>query len=69
MMRSHQFRIEWQDHLPHPAGHTSFDAAQGTVDFLACKGTSLAHVQRVIHQYSQLIFGRAMLYSFVPTLY
>jgi len=49
-MRCHQSRAEGQDHLPQPAGHASFDAAQGTVDFLGCEGTLLPHVQLLIHQ-------------------
>jgi len=43
-VKSHQHRVEGQDHLPQPAGHSSFDAAQDTVGFLGCEGTSLAHV-------------------------
>jgi len=25
-VRPHQHRVQWQDHLPHPADHASFDA-------------------------------------------
>lgn len=28
-----QSRVEGENHLPQPAGHTSFDAAQDTVNF------------------------------------
>jgi len=40
----HQCCAERQDHLPRPAGHTSFDAAQDMVGFLICEGTVLADV-------------------------
>jgi len=36
-VRPHQHRVEGQDHLPHPAGHASFDAAQDTVTFWAVR--------------------------------
>jgi len=39
-VRPHQFRAEGQDHVPHPAGHASFGAAQDMVDFLGCEGTT-----------------------------
>jgi len=60
-VRSHQCRAEGQDHLPHPAGHNSFDAVQDMVGFLSCKGTLLDHVQLPIHHYPQVLFGRAVL--------
>ena len=54
-----------EDHLPHPADHDSFDAAQDLVVFLGCKGTSLAHSQLAIHQYPQVLFNRAMLHPYI----
>ena len=48
-VRSHQYRVDKQDRLPCPAGHTSFNAAQYAVDFVCCEGTLLAHVQVAIH--------------------
>ena len=33
---SHQSRVEGQNHLPRPAGHASFEAAQDTVGLLGC---------------------------------
>ena len=55
-------RVDGQDHLPHPAGHTfCFDAAQDVVGFRGCEGTLLAHIQLAIHQYSQILFSRAVL--------
>ena len=67
-VRSHQHRAEGQDHLPHPASHTSFDAVQDTVGFLGCEGTSLAHVQPAIHQYPQVFFCRAAFNPFISQL-
>ena len=57
-VRSHQCRVEGQDHLPQLAGHTSSDAAQDTVGLLGCEGTLLTHVQLPIHQCSQVLFMR-----------
>jgi len=42
---SHQSRAEGQNHLPRPAGHTAFDAAQDTVGFLGCEHAFAAHIQ------------------------
>ena len=67
-MRPHQHRAEGQDHLSHPAGHTSSDAAWDLVGFLGCKGTLLACVQLAIHQYSQVIFSRAVIHPFILQL-
>ena len=63
-LRSPQSRAEGQNHLPCPAGHASFDVAQDTVSLLDGKGTLLPHVQPFIHQYPQVILGRAALSSF-----
>ncbi|KAK4818015.1 hypothetical protein QYF61_004128 [Mycteria americana] len=63
---SHQSRAEGQNHLPRPAGHAAFDAAQGTVGFLGCQCTLLAHVQLFIHQYPQVLLHRAALNPFIP---
>jgi len=67
-VRPHQNRVEGQDHLLCPAGHTSFDAAQGTVRFLGCKGKLLVHVQLPIHQHFHILFSRAVLNLFIPQL-
>ncbi|GAB0196099.1 cAMP-dependent protein kinase inhibitor alpha [Grus japonensis] len=61
---SHQSRVEGQDHLPRPAGHTSFDAAQDTVAFLGCKRTLPAHVELLINQYPQVPLLKAALNPF-----
>ena len=42
---SHKSRVEGENHLPQPAGHTSFHAAQDTVGFLGCKRTLPGHVE------------------------
>ena len=67
-MRPPQHTAEGQDHLPRPAGHASFGAAQGTVGLLGCEGTLLAHVQLDIHQNLQVLFSRAVLNHFIPWL-
>jgi len=41
---SHQSGVEGQNHLPRPAGHTAFDAAQDTIHVLGCKRTLLAYI-------------------------
>ena len=38
------------------------------VGFLGCEGTLLAHVQLAIHQYSQVIFSRAVIHPFILQL-
>jgi len=38
------------------------------VVFLGCEGTVLAHVQLPIHEYSQGLFGRAVLHLYIPQL-
>ncbi|KAK4816374.1 hypothetical protein QYF61_016278 [Mycteria americana] len=63
---SHQSRGEGQNHLPRPAGHASFDAAQDTVGFLGCERTLLARIQPFIHQYPQVLLCRAALNPFIP---
>ena len=67
-VRTHQCRVEGQDHLPQPAGHTSFDASQDTFGFLGCEGTLLAHVQLPTHQYPQVLFGKSVLHPHIPQL-
>ncbi|KAK4827094.1 hypothetical protein QYF61_014196 [Mycteria americana] len=63
---SHQSRAEGQNHLPRPAGHAAFDAAQDTVGFLGCECTLLGHIQLFIHQYPQVLLHRAALNPFIP---
>ncbi|KAK4823599.1 hypothetical protein QYF61_003799 [Mycteria americana] len=63
---SHQSRVEGQNHLPRPAGHASFDAAQDMVGLLGCERTLLAHVWLFIHQYLQVLLSRTALNPFIP---
>ncbi|KAK4822221.1 hypothetical protein QYF61_011862, partial [Mycteria americana] len=63
---SHQSGVEGQNHLPRPAGHAAFDAAQDMVGFLGCEHTLQAHVQLFIHQYPQVLLRRAALNPFIP---
>ena len=51
---------------PRPDDHTSFGAAQGTVGFLGCQHTLLAHVQLFIHQYPHVLLCRVALNPFIP---
>ncbi|KAK4825361.1 hypothetical protein QYF61_026880 [Mycteria americana] len=63
---SHQSRVEGQNHLPRPAGHAAFDAAQDRVGLLGCEHTLLGHVQLFIYQYSQILLCRAALNHIIP---
>ncbi|KAK4810711.1 hypothetical protein QYF61_007685 [Mycteria americana] len=65
-VRSYQSRVEGQNHLPRPAGHASFDAAQDTVGLLGCERTLPTHAQLFIHQYPQVLFRRATLNHIIP---
>ena len=58
---SHKSRVEGQNHLPRPAGHTSLDATQDTVDLLGCKCTLLAHLDSLVNGHSQILLLRAAL--------
>jgi len=49
---SHQSRVEGQNHLHGPAGHTSLDAVQDTVGLLGCKRTLPDHVDLLINSNS-----------------
>jgi len=52
---SHESRIEGQNHLPWPAGHSSLDTTQDTTGLLGCKHTLPAHVESFINQDSQIL--------------
>ena len=54
---SHQCGAEGQNHLPRPAGHAAFDAAQDMVGLLGCERRLLACVQLFIHWYPQAFLG------------
>jgi len=64
-VRSHQSGAEGQKPLPRPAGHTSLDAAQGTVGLLGCESTLPGHVKLFIHQYPQVLLLRVALNPFI----
>jgi len=63
---SHQSRVEGQNPLPRPAGHAAFDAAQDAVGLMGCLQTMVAHVQLFIHQYPQVLLGKAALNPIIP---
>ncbi|KAK4831823.1 hypothetical protein QYF61_019346 [Mycteria americana] len=65
---SHKSGVEVENHLPPPAGHTSFDAAQDTIGFLGCKCTLPGHTQFFIHQYPQVLLHRAALNPLITQL-
>jgi len=65
-VRSHQSRVEEQNHLPRPAGHASLDAAQDTIGFLGCEHTLLDPVQLFIHWHPQVLLSKAALNPFIP---
>jgi len=61
---SHQNGVERQDHLPQPAGHAAFDAAQDEVGLLGCERTLLGHVELLVNQYPQVLLLRSGLNPF-----
>jgi len=60
----HESRVEGQNHLPQPDGHTSLDATQDTVGLLDCQHTLLAHAESFINQHTQVLLLRAALKPF-----
>ncbi|KAJ7404096.1 aminopeptidase O [Willisornis vidua] len=44
----HQSTLEVGNHLPQPAGHTCFDAAQGALGFVGCMQPLMSHVELLI---------------------
>ena len=48
-MGPNESRVEGDSHLPFPASHLSFNAAQNTVGLLCCKCMLVAHVMLFIH--------------------
>ena len=65
-MGPHESRVEGDKHLPLPAGHPFFNAAQHTVGLPGCKHTLLAHVQLLVHQNPQVLLRRAALKEIFP---
>ena len=60
-MRLHEGRVEGNNHLPCPRGHSSFDTVQDTFGLSGCNHTLLAQVQLLVHQDPQVLLGRATL--------
>jgi len=60
---SHESRVKGQNHLPRPAGHAAFDAAQDMVGLQGCKHTLPGHVD-LVNQHSQVLLLRAALNPF-----
>ena len=58
---SHQSGVGGQNHLPWPAGHAAFDAAQDTAGHLGCERTLPDHVEPLFNQHSQVLLLRAAL--------
>lgn len=44
-MGSHEIRVEGENYLPQPAGHTSSDVAKGTAGFMGCEHTLMRHIE------------------------
>lgn len=53
-MGAHESQAEGDNHLPCPAGHSYFDAAQDTAGLLGCKCTLLACVNLFVHHNPQV---------------
>ena len=66
---SHQRRVEGQNPLLQPAGHSSFGAAQDTVGTVDCECTLLAHVQLFIHKYAKSFSPGLLSIPSSPSLY
>lgn len=60
--------LEGQYHLPGLFGHTTFDAAQGMIDFLDCRHALLSHVGLLIHQHPQVFLSVATLQLIVCSM-
>ncbi|PKU42718.1 hypothetical protein llap_6967 [Limosa lapponica baueri] len=65
-MGLHQGRVEGEDNLTRPAGHTLPDAPQDVIGLLGHKGTLLAHGHPIVHQNSQVFLHRAALQLVSP---
>ena len=69
-MGPHWGRVEGQENLPRPAGHTPLDAPQDPIGLLGSQGTLLAHGQLVVNpsptkrlHVAQLAWAQAALLS------
>jgi len=59
---SHQSRVEEQNHLPQPAGHAAFDAAQDTVSLLGYE--CMLPDELLLNQHSQVLLFKGALNPF-----
>ena len=62
---SHEGKVERDNQLLVPAGHSVSDGSQDINGLLSCKSTLLAHVTFFIHHESQVLFQRATLKEFL----
>ena len=53
-MGPHQGRVEGEENLPRPAGHTLLNAPQDPIGLLESQGTVLAYGQLVVRQDNQV---------------
>jgi len=67
-VQPHQFRVQADDHLPTPAGHTIPGTSQDAIDLLGHLGTLLAHVQLSVNQHPQVVFNGAAFSHSSPSL-
>ncbi|GAB0184594.1 hypothetical protein GRJ2_000924700 [Grus japonensis] len=65
-VRPHQCRVQGDNHVPSPAGHTIPDTSQDAVGFLGHLGTLLAHVQPAVNQHPQVPFRQAAFQLLFP---
>jgi len=65
-MGPHQGRVEGEENLPRPAGHTLLHAPQDPISLLGNQGTLLAHGHLVIPQDTQVPLHRAALQQVSP---
>jgi len=68
-MGPYQGRLEGEENLPRPTGHTLLNAPQDAIGLFGNHGTLLAHGHLVIHQDTQVPLCRAALQQVSPSLY
>ena len=68
-MGPHQGRVEGEENLPQPAGHTPLNSPQDPIGIPGNQGTLLAYGQLVVRQHSQVPLHRAALQQVSPSLY
>jgi len=65
---SHENGAEGQNHLPRPAGHAAFDAAQDIVGLLGYERKLLGHVDLLVNQHPRVLLLRAAFNPFSTQL-